>query len=269
MTPSNRGAQGEITAPRWRGLYRAGGAAALIAALLFRRNLGAEFWLLRNMGLIGFGPKTIPSSAPDWFALLQDSPFLGLTLLNLFDLVNYALVGLIFLALYGALRRVDQSAMLIATTFGFVGIAVCLSSNQAFAMLALSEQYVAATTEAQRSICLAAGQALLAIDNPGTIHNGTGIYVSLLLVTLAGLIISIVMLRSRVFGRATAYIGILAHAFGLGYFVALVLAPAIVFLPPSLSALFLLAWYIRIGLRLLQLGSSTLEKAAHARSSES
>ena len=46
MTTTNRGAHGEITAPRWRCLYRAGGAAALIAALHFRRNLAAEFWLL-------------------------------------------------------------------------------------------------------------------------------------------------------------------------------------------------------------------------------
>jgi hypothetical protein len=187
--------------------------------------------------------------------LLQNNRFVGLSLLNVFDIVNYALVGLIFLALCGALRRADKSAMVIATTFGFVGIAVYFPSNQAFAMLSLSDQYAAATTDAQRSILLAAGDALLAVNNPGAIYQGTGIYMSLLLVTLAGLIISIVMLRSSIFNKATAYVGILANVFGLGYFIALAFAPAIYVLPPIISAPLRVIWYILIARRLFQLGS--------------
>lgn len=34
------------------------------------------------------------------------------------DILFFALVGLIYLALYGALRRTDKSWMAIATTFG-------------------------------------------------------------------------------------------------------------------------------------------------------
>lgn len=172
-------------------------------------------------------------------------------MLNLFDLVNYALVGLIYLALYGALRRTDKGWMAIATTFGLVGVAVYFASNQAFAMLSLSEQYTAATTDVNRSMILAAGQALLAINNPGAVQQGTGITISLFLVTLAGLIISIIMLTSSIFSKATAIVGILAHGFGLGYFIALALAPAIYALPPSISAVFRLVWTILIGTRLL------------------
>lgn len=57
-------------------------------------------------------------------------------------------------------------------------------------------------------------EALLAINDPGAIYQGTGIHTSLLLVTLAGLIISLVMLRSSIFGKITAYVGILANMFG-------------------------------------------------------
>jgi hypothetical protein len=92
-------------------------------------------------------------------------------LLNVFDMVNYALVGLMFLALYGALRRANQSAMVVATASGLVGIAVTFASNQAFSMLSLSNQYAAATTEGQRSMLLAAGEGLLAINNPGAIYR--------------------------------------------------------------------------------------------------
>ena len=173
-----------------------------------------------------------------------------------------ARVGDVLGALYGALGQASNSAMVIATAFGFVGIAVYFASNQVFSMLTLSDQYAAATTDAQRSMFLAAGQALLAINNPGAIYQGTGIYLSLLLVLLAGLIISIVMLRSGIFGKATAYVGILANTFGLGYFIALAFAPAMLAIPPSISAPFRMIWYILTARRLFQLGSGVLEKEA-------
>jgi len=74
-------------------------------------------------------------------------------------------------------------------------------------------------------------------------------------VTLAGLIFAIAMLRGAIFSRRTALMGILANVFGLGYYVVLVLAPALVALPVGISAVFLLIWYIQIGLRLWALGS--------------
>ena len=250
---TNQVTRAETTGSAWKGLYRVGGAAILIAVLLFRRNFGAEITL--------FSEYTVPDTAINWFTLLQSNKLLGLAYFEIFDIINYALVGLMFLALYGALRRANQSAMVIATAFGFVGIAVYFASNQVFSMLTLSDRYAAATTDAQRSMFLAAGEALLAIYNPGAIYQGAGIYLSLFLVLLAGLIISIVMLRSSIFSKATAYVGILANGFGLGYFIALAFAPAILALPPVISAPFRLIWYILIARRLFQLGSGVLEEA--------
>jgi hypothetical protein len=238
MSPSDRDTH-------WQWLYRAGGVAILIAVVVFRRHFGAELTVLMDMGLIDLEP---PGGTLDWFTLLQDSWFLGLILLDLFDIVNYLLVGLMFLALYGALRRANKSAMTIATACGLVGVAVYLASNQAFALLALSDQYAAASTDAQRAAFLAAGEALLAI------HNPNGIHLSLFLVALAGLIASLVMLRSPIFGKATATVGLVANGLVLSYFVALPLAPVIAFLFPASSAPFRLIWYILIARRLLRLG---------------
>jgi hypothetical protein len=189
--------------------------------------------------------------------LFQEDIFLGLILFDFVDLVNYALLGLIFLALYGALRRTNKSAMTIATTFSFVGIAVYFASNQAFAMLSLSHQYTSATTEAQRAVVLAAGQALLAINNPGSIYQGTGIYLSLLLVVPAGLVISLVMLQSSVFNKWTAYVGILANGILLFHFIFITftLTPALYAIPTVISAPFRVLWYVLIAIRLFRLGS--------------
>jgi len=246
---------GETLTSDWKSLYKIGGAAALMAGVLFRRNIAAEIGL--------FNSQTSPVTASDWFALLQSNRLLGLAYLNIFDVVNYALVGLMFLGLFVALREVNNSYIVIATALGFSGIVVYFSTNKAFSMLALSEQYKTAANDLQRSILLPAGEALLAINgfsSPGA-YPGSGSFLSLLLLATAGMIISVIMLRSKVFNRFTAYVGILASAFDLAYCIAFVFVPtvdgkllAVLFLPAA--GLFLMIWHILVGWKLFQLGRS-------------
>ncbi|MFC1879227.1 hypothetical protein ACFLZW_04880 [Chloroflexota bacterium] len=236
-------------------LYRVGGIAVLFAVIVFRRNWSAELTAFKGFGIFSL-PERMPANALEWFTLLQDDWFVGLSFLGLFDLVNYALLGLIFLSLYAALREISRSTMLIALIAGLAGCVVYLASNQAFAMLALSESYVAASSAAERSLLQAAGEALLAQGNPAAVHQGTGIYARLLLVLTAGLIISVVMLRSEVFDKWTAIMGILANGIYLLYFPILVFAPAINWLAPTLAAPFRLIWYVLIAIKLFNLGKS-------------
>jgi hypothetical protein len=210
--------------------------------------------LLRGAGIINAGPGAAPSMVFDWFMLLQNNTLLGLTLLNLFDLVNYALVGVIFLALFSVFKRASPSWMFIAAALGFAGITVYFASNQALTMLSLSKQYATATNDGQRANFLAAGQAALAIHQNDS-FAGTGIYLSFLLVSIAGLIFSAAMLQSRIFRKGTAYLGILANGFGLGYYIVFAFAPALVYVPLSVSAIFLLIWYLQISKRFWTFGT--------------
>jgi hypothetical protein len=230
----------------WKPLYKIGAVAALTAVIVFRRYFGVELMTFNGFGIFSV-PATEPVRAIEWFALLEGEPFVGLALLGLFDLVNYALVGLIFLALYGALRSAPGGVVLLATVLGWAGIVVYFASNQAFGMLYLSRQYGLAPLEGQTEF-LAAGEALLAV------HRGTQGFLSLGLVLVAGLILSLVMLQNGTFSKWTAVAGILANSFGLGYFVALAFVPTIVWLPPTLSAPFRLLWYLLVARRLFQLG---------------
>lgn len=236
-----------------RSLYRIGAVAALIAGFIFRRNLGVEISL--------FSAQKQPDTVVGWYALLQDNRLLGLSYLSVFDLVNYALVALVFLALYAVLGQANKGYMIIALALGFLGIAVYFASNTAFSMLALSDQYAAATTDAQRTMLVAAGQALLAINrfsSPGG-HPGAGGLASLLLIAVAGMMASVVMLRNATFNRATAFVGILASGFDLAYCAAYVFVPsvdttllAVGFIPAG--GLLLMIWHILIGWRLYRLG---------------
>jgi hypothetical protein len=247
----------------WKRLWRAGGVAALLAGVLFRRNIAAEIGL--------FTQREAPANAGDWFALLEGNRLLGLVSLNLVDVVNYALLALMFLAVYTVLKRSNKSTMAIATGLAFLGIVTYLSSNTALSMLSLSDQYAAATTEAQKTHLLGAGEAMLALNRwagAGS-HPGSGGYFSLLLVAAAGMLTSAVMLRSTAFNRATGWVGVVAAALDLAYCVAYALLPevdgellAVFFIPAA--GLLLMVWHILIGWRLLRLAQAPVRAAAPA-----
>ncbi|MHA1946104.1 MAG: hypothetical protein ACW97W_08375 [Candidatus Hodarchaeales archaeon] len=199
-----------------KNLYKVGAAAAFLVAFVFRRNWSAEADILLSID--------IPVSATEWFNLIQENRLLGIIMLNFFDMVNIALVGVVFFTLFYALK-----------------------DSNAFALLSLSDRYFAAS-EADKSIFLSAGEALLTIND-----QGSGIYISMFLIGLSGLIISIIMLQSNVFSRKTAHFGILANGVGLSYFITIIILPTIGWIPIPLSAIALLIWYILIGVRLYQL----------------
>ena len=236
----------------WKSLYTVGGVAALMAGVLFRRNLAVEVSM--------FSKVFAPAAVSDWFELLQNNRLLGLTYLHVFDLVNYALVGLMFLALYTVLNRVNKSSAAIAAGCALLGIAVYFSTNTALSMLSLSEQYAAATTDVQRSLLLSAGQSMLALNrfSSSGAHPGTGGLISLLLMATAVMIASFVMMRSNVFTRLTAYVGIVAGALDLAYCFAYVFFPkadghilALLFIPAA--GLLLMVWHTMVGWKLCQL----------------
>jgi len=184
--------------PTWDTLYTVGGAAGLIvAALLVLEFIIFIIW-----------PQ--PNSVLDWFTLFQRNRLIGLLDMDLVGVVAYVLLIPTLLALYVALRRVSASFTAIATALFFGGIAMYFATNTLFSMLALSDQYAAATTDAQRSMTLAAGQALL------TMFYVAAFQESYVIVSVALLLISIVMLRGAVFTKATAYVGILANASAIG-----------------------------------------------------
>jgi len=134
-----------------------------------------------------------------------------------------------------------------------IGVAVYLGANKALEMLSLSKQYFAALEEAQRSILLFAGDAILTTTYPDPLYQPTGLHVGLFLVLIAGLIFSVVMLRSRLSGKAAAICGILANGIALSGFIALAFAPGIYWIFPTVSAPFRMIWYILTAIILLKL----------------
>jgi len=233
-----------------RRLYQVGAVAALIAAVVFRRNMGAEMTMF-------FGAA--PNTAAGWFTLLQTNSLLGIISLNFFDIIDYTLVGIMFVALYAALRRTNKLYAGIAASLSMVGILVYVVSDTSFTIASLSSQYASALTAEQKSALLMSAQAVLTKGAPGAGYQGVGGLISLVLIAAAGLLISSVMLRSKIFNRTTGYIGILAGVLDLAYLSALKFLPASSFdLWSSVflggAGLLLMIWHLLIGMKLYQLG---------------
>jgi hypothetical protein len=144
-----------------------------------------------------------PTTVLGHYRQFQANALLGLVDLDLLLVVGVVLAVLVVLGLYFALRRASPEWTVLALICGLGGAAFFLAVNPTFAMLYLGNQYAAATSDAQRSAFVAAGEALTAN------YNGTAFGLYFVLTGVADLIFAVVMLRHRLFNRWTAYIGIL------------------------------------------------------------
>ncbi|HEX6383590.1 MAG TPA: hypothetical protein VF177_02865 [Anaerolineae bacterium] len=225
----------ETTDSRWKGLYKVAGVAALITVAFIPIAIVAN--------IVWPPPAWSAGAARDWFTLFADNWFLGLVHLDLLLMMSLVLSVPIFLALYVALRPAGESAMVIATAIALIGVVLHLTSNTAFEMYSLSNGYAAAATDAQRALFLAAGEATLAA------YYGTAFHVSYILGYIAKIIIGVVMLRSAVFSKTTAYLAMLIGVVGFGFYL-----PTIGMFLSILAVLFIAIWHVLIARTFFRLG---------------
>jgi len=223
----------------WDGLCRMGGAATFI---LLAYSLATMVQLL----VLG-GP---PTTAAEAFNLLRNSRVLGLLRLDLPTVLALPLYYLVFLGLFAALKRSDAAYATLSTSLAFVGVTLLLATPTALSMLSLSEKYAAATTEPVRVRFLAAGEAVLATD----IWHGTGAIIGGLLLQSGAVLISVVMLRSNVFTKTVAYVGIVTHGLDLAHGLLGPVVPGAGFVLMAIAGPLYLIWFPLVGRRLLQLG---------------
>jgi|GEM_PF-2584115 hypothetical protein len=137
----------ETVDPKWKMLYKAGGVCALIVGTLL---------LVEMIVYIATSAPSLTDAA-GWFSLFHANRFVGLVDFGILELYGLVLFVPMFLALYTALRRANESYMAIAAILAFAGIAANFATSKLFSLLTLSDLYAAATTEILKSQFLAAG----------------------------------------------------------------------------------------------------------------
>jgi len=230
--------------PKWKGLYKAGGWSALI--------IGA-FFIIEMFAYIASSAPSL-ADAPGWLMLFQKNRLLGLLDFGILEFYGLLLFVPMFLALSTALKKASESYTAVAAILAFIGIAVNLATSKLFLLLSLSDLYTAAT-DTLRSQFLAAAQAALAQSAQGGIGGGVEGGIPL---AVAGLIISSVMLRSMVFGKGSAYVGILANGIGLVMYIGATASTSFGG-SPFFGLFFLLSiiWFFLIARNLLQMSKAS------------
>ena len=233
------------TNTQWKAFYRTAGIMALLIVLV-----GLVDTITSMMGGEARDNSTV--SIVEWFTLFQTNRFYAFSNLGVINIITLSLGIPIYLALYNAHRRDQPAFAALASILFFIGTAVYISSNTVFSMFALSKQYAVAT-DAQRPLLEAAGRALLAQGadlTPGT-------FMGFCFTQTAGILITSVMLRGRVFGKWTALIGLVGFSLTSVFFVLAAFVPenydtAMVFAMPG--GLILMVYQIMLARRFFQLG---------------
>lgn len=218
--------------PSYKRLYRIGGIAAALMVLLTLLHSGVFF-------VVG-----LPTTILEWFQLFERSALSGLLASELL-LVLYVILSVPFaLAVYATLRKASPSLMAIYLALALVGTMAFIASRPAFEMLSLSQAYEVAATDAQKAALLAAGESTFAA------FKGTAFWVSYILGSISGLLVSAAILRSAIFGRAAAYLRLASSVLDFGLFV-----PTIGLFISLFSVFSLLAFHILMARRLLQMAA--------------
>ena len=175
------------------------------------------------------------------------------------DFLLLILIGLYlgtFPALYVALRRLSPVYAALATLFTIMAVVGTFATESSFSLLHLGEQYVNADSDAVRTQLQAAGEAVIASD----MWNSSAAYMGGILLQGSGVMISVIMLRSKDFSKITAYAGLLGNGFDLIQHVIHPFVPAISAGIAIFMGLFYFVWYPMLARDFLTLGKNLQKK---------
>ena len=233
----------------WKTLYKIGAVAASLTVLVMVSEIFIT--LLPGGGARGEATETVL----DWFTLFRENPLMGLRNLGLINMIAATLSIPMFFALFIAHRKTDKAYAALALIVFLIGTAVYLASNTAFPMLALSGKYAHASVDDQRSL-VAAGETLLAQAESHT----PGTFVGFLYSEISSILISVVMLRNRVFSKASAVVGMVGFGFLFIFEILASFVPAwfgIAMVIVMIGGLASITWYGLIARRLFKLASTS------------
>jgi hypothetical protein len=152
---------------------------------------------------------------------------------------------------------------LIAIYLALLGVVVFIVPRVLqLALLPLSDLHAAATGDAQRTLYLAAGEAL------SQVSTATPQTLGFLLMAAAGMIVSVVVLQSSIFGPSAAlgkvagYVGIAGFVTALANYASWLLAPAIAEMIMPINGLLWFVWWIVISVGLFRLAKATPDQKA-------
>jgi hypothetical protein len=236
---------------QWRSIYVLGAVTTVIAL--------AGILLDVIIGNITSGNlSALPQTAIERLSQLHSHPLTGLYNLDLLNVFNQIILLPSYFGLYAIHRKSSKGYAELSFIIFLAGTIVFVTNNTALPMLELSNKYFAATSETQKTLLAAAGEAMLARGA----HGSLGVFIGFILPTLAGVMISVVMLKGKIFSEATSSLGIAGNSLMLVYIILVTFVPAardratLIAMP---GGLMVMAWMILFTNKLFKLGRTNQE----------
>jgi hypothetical protein len=230
-----------------RAIYTVGGIFTLIvlAGILGDVIIG---------NITGGNLSALPATAVDRFLQFQDHCLAGLYNLDCLNMINQIFMIPVYFALYAAHRKTEINYALLALIVFLVGTTIMVTGNTSLTMLDLSHKYAAATSETQKTLLAAAGEAMLAKGS----HGSLSVFIGFALPNVAGIIMSLVMLKGKIFGKLTSWLGLAGSILILTYLVLVTFIPgvekqAVLFAMPG--GLLSMTWMMLFMIKFFHLGS--------------
>ena len=195
--------------------------------------------------IIGGPPETVEQC----FTMLQENKLQGLLRLDILTVFIVPLYYLLFFSLFIALKKSNYGLVAIATILVFAGVTLFLSMPSVFSYLNLSDKFASSTSDFQKNQLLAAGESIWASD----IWHGTGAIIGGILLQTGALLFSIVMLKSTIFSRLTALVGIVMYGLDLLHIIMGLIIPAVGSILMFIAGPIYLLWFPLVGFRHLKL----------------
>ena len=230
---------------QWANLYRLGAITTVIVLLGIILDMVVG-------SITGADIAALPQTAVEKFNQFKDNPLLGLYTLDLLNtIIQIIFIPSIF-AIYAAQRKVSNPSALLSLILFLAGTTIFVTGNTALTMLDLSQKYFAATSDEQRLLISAAGEAMLAKGA----HGSLGVFIGFAMIPFSNTLMSCVMLNGKVFSRSTSYIGIIGNSLMVLYIIIVTFVPAVermalLFAMPA--GLLVMVWMILFTIKLFKL----------------
>ncbi len=218
----------------WRGVYTAGGVCLLVAGLIYLAQV-----------VLSSALRATPGDSQQFLQSLTNHAGIARANYGLFSAADFLLIPAV-LGLYLSLKCVGKNLMLVGSALMavFIVVDLILTNAGTLTIVTLTQHAATAASAAERTAYMAAAHYGLATVPLANFYSQV--------ISSAGiLLISIVMLKG-VFGKPTAYVGIVAGIVGIAggfYMFVPALTLFLVLFIPLLGA-----WCLMAGRRLYQLG---------------
>lgn len=234
----------ENTEKQWKSIYTLGAIATIIALI------GALLDVIIG-NITGGNLSALPQTAVERFIQFHDNKFLGLYNLDFLNIINQMILIPAYIALYAIHRNVNKPYAFLALVVFLFGSVLLVAHNTALPMYELSNKYFVSTIESQKLLYAAAGESMLATGA----HGSPGIFLGFFIPNIANLIISIVMLRGRIFSKINSWFGIVGSILIMLYVVLVNFVPGVETMATAIAmpgGLLLMAWMIMFTIKLFK-----------------